>query len=109
VARRKPGLKTPQPPEPPAQPLEAIPTEPFKQDVALQEKRGKDLVKLEIVIESLRHRRRLDAKYRDHALGGQYRGWRDCHVEPDWLLIYKPEAAQLILGRTGSHSDVGIG
>ena len=47
-------------------------------------------------------------KLRDHALSGDWKGWRDCHVEPDWVLIYMQEAGRLILGRTGTHSDLGF-
>jgi mRNA interferase YafQ len=109
VAKRKPTPKPPEPHQTPPEPLEAIPTKQFKRDVARQDKRGKDLAKLETVIESFRHHRPLDAKHRDHALAGEYKGWRDCHIEPDWVMIYKLEPTRLILGRTGSHSDLGMG
>jgi mRNA interferase YafQ len=62
--------------------------------------------KLRAVIQRLCAHRRLDPKHRDHALGGQWKGWRDCHVEPDWILIYREEAGKLELGRTGTHSDL---
>jgi mRNA interferase YafQ len=48
----------------------------------------------------------LDARYRDHALVGSWQGSRDCHIEPDWLLIYRKETEQLFLERTGSHSEL---
>jgi len=48
----------------------------------------------------------LPESLRDHALTGDWKGWRDCHVEPDWLLIYKALSDELLLGRTGSHSDL---
>ncbi len=90
----------------PTPPLEAKPTKKFKQDVKRQKKRGKDLAKLRSIIEALCHRRPLDTKNKDHALGGDWEGWRDCHVEPDWVLIYKEDAGTLRLGRTGTHSEL---
>ena len=48
----------------------------------------------------------LEAKYRDHVLVGQYRGTRECHIEPDWLLIYEATESELVLIRTGTHSDL---
>jgi mRNA interferase YafQ len=83
VAKAKPGL-----PEPSA-PLLLETTSRFERDLKLQEKRGKSLEKLHAVIEALRTRRPLDPKHRDHPLGGERQGWRDCHVEPDWVLIYR--------------------
>ena len=64
--------------------------------------------KLRAVIESLCHHRPLDARHRDHGLSGNWKGWRDCHLEPDWVLIYKREAGNPILGRTGTHDDLGL-
>jgi mRNA interferase YafQ len=110
VARRK-SKKTPGPepePPPPPPPLDAKPTTKFKQDVERQKRRGKDTDKLRAVIESLCHHRPLDPNHRDHALTGEWKGWRDCHVEPDWVLIYKKDSGTLILGRTGAHSDLGL-
>jgi mRNA interferase YafQ len=109
VAKRKPKTPTtPEPPPPPPRPLQAEPTNKFKQDVERQKKRGKDMDKLRAIIESLCHHRPLDARHRDHGLMGNWKGWRDCHVEPDWVLIYKLEAGNLILGRTGTHDDLGL-
>lgn len=72
------------------------------------QKRGKDISKLETVIEILSSGEVLPEKYLDHALGGNYNGYRECHIEPDWLLIYKieNETLTLILFSTGSHSDL---
>jgi len=81
-------------------------TTQFKKDVKRQRKRGKDLGKRKSVIELLVSDEELPESLRDHALGGNWKGWRDCHVEPDWVLIYKPLSEELILGRTGSHSDL---
>jgi mRNA interferase YafQ len=81
-------------------------TRQFKKDVLRQQKRGKDLEKLKEVIGLLAGSQPLPPKNRDHALAGNWAGWRDCHVEPDWLLIYKLAPDELTLGRTGSHSDL---
>jgi mRNA interferase YafQ len=70
------------------------------------QKRGKDPDRLRDVVERLRQRLGLEARHRDHALFGEWQGFRDCHVEPDWLLIYRVEEDQLILARTGTHSDL---
>ncbi len=78
----------------------------FKKDVRRQLKRGKDLRKLKDVIEELASGRALAPKHRDHALAGKWTGWRDCHLEPDWLLIYKVSTDELVLARTGTHSDL---
>lgn len=71
-------------------------------------KRGKDLAKLKYVVNELANQRPLDEKYRDHELTGNYRNFRECHVEPDWLLIYRIEKGELTLAlvRTGTHSDL---
>lgn len=71
-------------------------------------KRGKDLEKLKYVVNELANQRPLDKKYRDHELTGNYRNFRECHIEPDWLLIYRIEKGELTLAlvRTGTHSDL---
>jgi mRNA interferase YafQ len=81
-------------------------TTQFDRDIKRQEKRGKSLDKLRAIIESLRNRRPLDPKQKDHPLGGDWKGWRDCRVEPDWVLIYRKDEVNLVLGRTGAHSDL---
>lgn len=81
-------------------------TTQFKKDVKRAQKRGKDFSKLKIVIEKLARGEALDEKYRDHALTGGYQGTRDCHLEPDWLLIYEMGDEELILIRTGTHADL---
>ena len=81
-------------------------TNQFKKDIKRQQKRGKNLHKLKAVIEGLATEKSLPAKNRDHALSGDWIGWRDCHVEPDWLLIYKLSPGELLLGRTGTHADL---
>ena len=78
----------------------------FDKDLKRQEKRSKSLVKIHAVIETLRNRRLLESKHKDNALGGDWKGWRDCHIEPDWLLIYRRDDVRVELGRTGSHADL---
>lgn len=78
----------------------------FRRDVKRVEKRGKDLVKLRELLVLLMQRSDLPAKYRDHPLKGDWNGFRDAHIEPDWLLIYRIQGDELQLARTGSHADL---
>lgn len=80
----------------------------FKKDLKLAKKRGLDIEKLLSVVEILANEKPLDEKCKDHALTGNYSGFRECHVQPDWLLIYEIDSDELILGllRTGTHSDL---
>ena len=81
-------------------------TKQFSKDLKMQQQRGKDLQMLKDLIALLLSEEFLPAKNRDHALTGHWFGWGDCHLEPDWLLIYKRSTDELRLGRTGSHSDL---
>ena len=83
-------------------------TRQFKRDLKLAKKQGKDLDKLYDVIERLANGETLDEKYRDHDLKGEYEGSRECHIEPDWLLVYEiqGEVLVLMLYRLGSHSEL---
>ena len=83
-------------------------TNQFKKDLKLAKKQNKDLDKLFEAVSILANGGTLDAAYRDHALTGNYKGTRECHIEPDWLLVYKIEKEILLLKliRTGSHSDL---
>lgn len=81
-------------------------TSQFKKDIKKQQKRGKDLSKIKVLIELLLDGAALPAKCRDHSLTGNWVGHRDCHVEPDWILIYKISEDELRLERTGSHADL---
>ena len=81
-------------------------TSQFKRDVKRMQRQGKDLEKLKRVLESLVKGEGLASKYRDHVLVGQYKGTRECHIEPDWLLIYELAESEIVLIRTGSHSDL---
>ena len=80
----------------------------FKKDYKRLKKRGYDMNKLLDVIDLLRTGGELPAKYKDHPLRGGYIGHRDCHIEPDWVLVYFKSEAALVLSltRTGTHGDV---
>jgi mRNA interferase YafQ len=78
----------------------------FKRDVRKVEKRGKDMGKLHVLLDLLLNEQPLPEHYRDHPLKGAWAGFRDAHIEPDWLLIYCVEDDELQLARTGAHSDV---
>lgn len=80
----------------------------FLKDLKLAKRRGLDLSQLRTVIDMLQDEIPLPPKYRDHLLTGDYKGFCECHINSDWLLIYKKkEAIQVIsLYRTGTHSDL---
>lgn len=81
-------------------------TKKFDKDVKLALKRGKDINKLHAIVDKLIKRLPLDKNNRDHILTNNYIGHRECHIEPDWLLIYKKDSVSLLLVRTGTHSDL---
>ena len=83
-------------------------TNQFKKDLNLAKKQNKNLDKLFEVIDILANGGTLDAKYRDHDLTGNYKGTRECHIEPDWLLIYEicGDVLVLMLYRLSSHSEL---
>jgi len=80
----------------------------FKRDYKLVKKRGYDVMLMEEVLDLLCSGQPLPPKYRDHNLTGNYAGCRECHITPDWLLIYELAVDELILylTRTGTHSDL---
>ena len=78
----------------------------YKRDHKTILKRGSNVGSLKTVLDVLLNEKKLDRKYRDHELSGNYVGYRECHIESDWLLIYKIADGQLKLQRTGSHSDL---
>ena len=86
--------------------LTPIRTTQFKRDVKLATKRGKNLSKLKTVMMKLVNEEPLEMKYKDHKLSGNYSNHRECHVEPDWLLIYRLEDEEIHFVRTGTHSDL---
>ncbi len=87
---------------------EIVPSNQFRKDLKLAAKRGYNMDTIKDVITRLANGETLDAKHRDHLLTGNYGGYRECHIEPDWLLVYQIDNGQLILFlvRTGTHSDL---
>ena len=88
--------------------LVIVRTNKFLKDLRLAKKRGLDLTLLVEVVTKLANQEVLDEKYHDHALSGDFSDFRECHIKPDWLLIYAidDEELELFLFRTGSHSDL---
>ena len=86
--------------------LELSATSKFKKDLKICIKRNYDIKQMEQVIDVLRIPDKLPAKNDDHKLIGNYADYRECHITPDWLLIYKQTDTELELHRTGTHSDV---
>ena len=78
----------------------------FERDVKRAKKRGKDMEKLKTVLSLLIDGKPLPESFRDHPLKGEWVGFRDLHIEPDWLLLYAVEGNELRLARTGTHADV---
>lgn len=83
-------------------------TSVYKKSYKLMKKRGLDLSLLDEVVDTLRQGKILDEKYCDHALKGQFHGFRECHIKPDWLLVYliEDQILTLTLVDTGSHADI---
>jgi mRNA interferase YafQ len=86
--------------------LIVLTTRAFERDLRRVRKQGKNLDKLEDVVNALQEGTRLPARFRPHVLRGDWSGHWDCHVEPDWLLLYKITERELILVRTGSHAEL---
>ncbi len=88
--------------------LEVVLSNQFKKDLKLASKRGYKLELPEKTVDKIANNIKLEDKYRDHDLTGNYIGFRECHIQPDWLLVYRIENDELILflSRTGSHSDL---
>jgi mRNA interferase YafQ len=86
--------------------LRLIYSSQFKKDFKRIQSQGKNISQLEIVIETLLKKQALEPKYRDHKLVGKWKNHRDCHIEPDWLLIYHLKEDALYLERTGSHAEL---
>ncbi len=81
-------------------------TTQFKRDIRKVLRRRKDIERLLSIIEALAEEKKLPSEYKDHPLTGNYKNKCDCHVEPDWILIYAVEDDELVLYRTGSHSEL---
>lgn len=88
--------------------LELVTTAQFRKDYKRAKKRGYDMALLEEVLTQLLAESPLDAKYRDHDLSGNYAGFRECHIQSDWLLVYAIDHGRLALvaSRTGTHADL---
>lgn len=81
-------------------------TRQFEKDVKRAQKRGKNMEKLKIILRSIIEEETLDPIHRDHKPIGNMHGRRECHIESDWLLVYKIDNGQVVFERTGSHSDI---
>jgi len=81
-------------------------TKQFEKDIKRARRRGKNLEKFKIVARPLLSGQLLDLIHRDHQLKGDYAGRRECHIESDWLLVYKVESSRIIFERMGTHSDL---
>jgi mRNA interferase YafQ len=86
--------------------FQPIYTNSFAKDIKLAQKRGENIDKLKKIIELLVNKEPIPQKYRDHNLVGNFIGRRECHIEPDWLLIYKIDKDEIIFEHTGTHSDL---
>ena len=86
--------------------LTPVETTRFRKDVKRQLKRGSDHRKLQHVASLLIDEQPLEPKYRDHKLSGEFAGHRECHIEPDWLLIYRVAGNEIRFIRTGTHADL---
>ena len=81
-------------------------TNQFERDLSLAKKRNKNIAKLKVLLTKLINEEELPKKYKDHPLVGNYAYRRECHIEPDWLLIYKKTLSEITFERTGTHSDL---
>ena len=83
-------------------------TSAYKKNYKRMKKRGLEIILLDTVVADLANGKQLDKKYRDHSLKGEFNGFRECHVKPDWLLIYliEQEVLTLTLINTGTHADL---
>lgn len=86
--------------------MNLIYTSQFRKDFKRIINQGKDVAKLQAIIGTLLSGKNLESKLRDHPLLGKWKNHRDCHLEPDWILIYRISEDNLILERTGSHSEL---
>ncbi|MEM6501606.1 MAG: type II toxin-antitoxin system YafQ family toxin [Cyanobacteria bacterium P01_C01_bin.89] len=86
--------------------LKASYSRQFERDLKRMRKQGKRGNKIKTVIGKLVNEEVLEPKYKDHKLIGNYKGRRECHIEPDWLLIYKLDDEEIVFERTGTHADL---
>ena len=108
MAKRKAGSKGEgeSAPTPPTAPLLPRPTGRFERDVKRLKRRGMDMGKFKAVVDALCSRKPLPPSLRDHGMRGEWEGCRDCHVTPDWIIIYERGESTLTLHRTGTHADL---
>jgi mRNA interferase YafQ len=78
----------------------------FKKDLKRIARPKYDRALLEAVVDALRRELELPQARRDHSLKGEWKGWRECHIQPDWLLIYRINETEVQLARTGTHGDL---
>lgn len=85
-------------------------TSAFSKDLKKIKKRGYNIELLESVVDKLQTGEQLEPKYKDHFLTGNWKGFRECHIQPDWLLVYRiyDDKLLLVLTRTGTHSDLRL-
>jgi len=81
-------------------------TNRFEKDLKLMVKRGSDPESIKSIVRNLIYEVPLERKYRDHLLIGNFKDRRECHIAPDWLLIYRLEGSKIIFERTGTHTDL---
>lgn len=86
--------------------MKAIYEKQFEKDIKKAKKRNQNFKKLKDIIALLLTDKKLPAKHLNHKLKGNFKNYWECHIEPDWLLIYKKTSSEIILVRTGSHSDL---
>ena len=88
--------------------LDIVSSNRFRKDLKLAIKRGYNIKLIDDVVNKLAMQKTLEEKYKDHELTGDFKGFRECHITPDWLLIYQIDGNELILylTRTGTHSDL---
>jgi len=86
--------------------LTPVYTAQFARDIKRLKRRKKDLGKLKVVIRALLRGDKLETLYQDHKLAGSFLGRHECHIEGDWLLIYKKAERAVIFERTGTHADL---
>lgn len=78
----------------------------FKKELEKAKKRGKDIEKIKVIMMMLLAGKQLPIKNRNHRLQGNFQGYWECHIEPDWLLVYKKTTTHIVFARTGTHSDL---
>ena len=86
--------------------LDIVASNRFRKDLKLALKRGYKMSLMEAVVDRLAAQEPLEERYRDHLLSSEYGGFRECHITPDWLLVYQVGNGIIVFERTGTHSDL---